>query len=77
MRAMAPGQCVLVQKVYRVHATRHTRGMDNMAFTVRVDSVYDLLSDIAKLKAIGYAEVKTSKVGTRYIDPSTGEEVRA
>ena len=69
------GECLLVQTTYAVHAKGHTRGMDNLSFTVNVCSVYDLLGVTSKLKAAGYAKVNTVKCGHRHLHPTTLEVV--
>lgn len=60
------GQCRLVVELYRVHATGHARGQDNLAFIARCRSVYDMLDMSARLRAVGYSNVKTTKVGREY-----------
>lgn len=56
-------ECVQLQELFRIHATHHTRGQENMAFRLQANNVFDALQTVINLRASGYSHVRMAKIG--------------
>lgn len=51
-----------IYSIYVVRGFIHTRGQDDIAFTVK-GHIYDALDASSRLRSIGYSQVRFQKVG--------------
>jgi hypothetical protein len=52
-----------IQPIYLIYASKHERGMENLAYRLRCNWIDDAMIHKIRLKSAGYTKVDIRKVG--------------